>query len=517
MLQRRSSRHLILVFLSLVAIFLIISCGDQSTFEAKGEVARKQLELFWIIFGLGAFVFVVVGGALIYSAFRFRRRPGDGIPKQVHGHTKLEIAWTIAPAFVLIGIAIPTLIVLFDTDIKAAPTDVPKVEVEVFAHQWWFEFRYPELGVVTTSELHVPVGSRVDLALHSDDVIHSFWVPNLAGKVDIVPQHVNEMWFIADETGIYKGQCAEFCGTAHAQMRFRVIVETQAEFDQWVANYTSDSVTPTGEAAQGASLFAAKGCILCHSKDGADTAALRESQRNAFLAGDPVVPGPNLTNFATRNTMAAGIVSLTEGNIKRWLTDPDSLKPGNRMADLAAVYNDPNFALTADEISALTAYLLTLYPEPTTAQVTPTPIIDPTPTPTPGPGAEPTATPKPTSTPTPFSCPVDASIGDQAAGQIVFGVSSSPITCATCHSMDGPDGLGPSFGSRPAIPEPGISARAASRVDGMSAEDYICQSILDPSAFLVPGFFDGVMTQNFRETLNDQQLADVIAYLLTLE
>ena len=505
MLQRRFSRHLILLFLSLVAILLIVSCGDQSTFDAKGEIARRQLELFWIIFGLGTFVFVIVEGVLIYSAFRFRRRPGDGIPKQVHGHTKLEVAWTIAPAIILVGIAIPTLIVLFDTDIKAAPTDVPKIEVEVIAHQWWFEFRYPELGVATANELHVPVGARVDLALHSDDVIHSFWVPNLGGKLDIVPRNVNETWFIADETGIYKGQCAEFCGYAHALMRFRVVVETQAEFDQWVANYTSAPVTPSGEAAQGATLFLSKGCILCHSKDGAETAAFRESQRKAFFAGDPVVPGPNLTHFATRNTMAAGIVPLTEGNIKSWLTDPNILKPGNRMADRAAVYNDPSQALTTDEISALTAYLLTLYPATVTVQATPPPLVEPISTPEPG--VEATATPVQTATPAPVSTPEPGGAGDPGAGALVF-QTATPIACAVCHSLDGTVGLGPSF--------QGLASRAGERIPGLSAEEYIRQSIGDPIAFMVDDF-SPVMPVDFTETLTAQQINDVVAYLLTLQ
>lgn len=501
MLERRFPRHLIFVFLSFIAILLIVSCGDQSTFDAKGEVARKQLELFWIIFGLGAIVFVVVGGALIYSAFRFRRRSEDYIPSQVHGHTKLEVAWTIAPAIVLIGIAIPTLIVLFDISVEGAPDDVPRIEVDVTAHQWWFEFRYPEFGVATASELHVPVNTRVDLALHSDDVIHSFWLPNLAGKVDIVPSNVNEMWFIADETGIYKGQCAEFCGTAHAQMRFRVIVQTRAEFDQWIEDYSKPSVEPTGEAVQGAALFASKGCILCHKIDGPDDPAYQDSLRDIFLQGGAAVPGPNLTHFATRNTMAAGIVSLTESNIIRWLTNPDEVKPGNRMAERAAVYNDPAMALTPDDISALTAYLLTLYPVPAGAQATPTSTVEATPTATPGPGAEPTATAAPTSTPS------GGGAGDPGSGETVF-QTAIPIACSVCHSLDGTAGLGPSL--------QGVASRAGDRVSGLSAEEYIRQSILDPMAFIVEGF-SPVMPLDFSTQLTGQQINDVVAYLLTLE
>ncbi|MEE9247275.1 MAG: cytochrome c oxidase subunit II, partial [Dehalococcoidia bacterium] len=319
-LKGRSTRKFILPAFFLFALLLLASCGDQSTFEAKGVVARRQLELFWIIFGLAVLVFVVVEGALIYSAFRFRRRPGQGIPKQTHGHNKLEIAWTIAPALVLIGIAIPTLIVIFNTSasggvdftrrVVQAVTDpeteitlvdarrfkeeavlgeliaIPRIEVTVRAHQWWWEFRYTDFGVETANELRVPANTRIDLKLESDDVIHSFWIPNLMGKTDIIPRNVNETWFVADEPGIYKGQCAEFCGISHANMRFRVIVQTQSDFEKWKEDYLANKTAEaTGDAALGQTLFGSKGCTLCHSKDGPTNLEVRLSQREAFLRG----------------------------------------------------------------------------------------------------------------------------------------------------------------------------------------------------------------------------------------
>ncbi|MEE9199452.1 MAG: cytochrome c oxidase subunit II [Dehalococcoidia bacterium] len=498
MIKGRPSRRIILSALFLIAILLLVSCAPQSTFQPEGEVARKQLNLFWIMFGLGVFVFVVVEAVLIYSAFRYRRRPGQGIPSQVHGNTKLEVAWTIAPALVLIGIAVPTLIVIFDTSTGGGP-DLPREKVEVIAHQWWWEFRYPEYGVWTANELHVPVGKRIDLTLTSDDVIHSFWVPRLAGKTDVIPRTVNEAWFVADEPGNLSAQCAEFCGTAHAKMQFRVIVQTQTDFDKWLADYTKPPSQPTGEAVQGETLFASKGCLLCHTKDGPETPELRKQQREAFFRGDPVVPGPNLTQFATRTTMVAGTLPLTESNLKQWLRDPDDVKPGNRMAELATVYNEPTLALTEAEVSALAAYLLTLYPTPGVAP-TPTPIAQPTPTPTPGPGATPTPT-------TPTATPVVLPPGNADAGQQVF-QAASPIACSTCHSLDGTAGLGPSL--------QGIASQAGDRVSSLSAEGYIRESILNPTAFVVQGF-SPVMPTTFGTDLTPQQIADVIAFLLSLE
>ena len=503
MIKGGSSRRIILSALFFIAVLLLVSCGPQSTFEAQGEVAEKQLTLFWIIFGFGVFVFVVVEGALLYSAIRYRQRPGQGLPSQIHGNTKLEIAWTIAPAFVLVAIAIPTLIVIFDISSGGGP-DLPVVKVEVIAHQWWWEIRYPEHDVSTANEMHVPVGKRIDVTLRSDDVIHSFWVPRLRGKTDIIPRNVNEIWFVADEPGSFSGQCAEFCGVAHAKMRFRVIAETQADFDEWLEDYRKDSVQPTGVAAQGATLFASKGCILCHSKDGPESPELREQQRDAFFRGDPVVPGPNLTQFATRTTMAAGTLPLTESNLLQWLRNPDDLKPGNRMAELATVYNDPEQALTENEVEALAAFLLTLYPAPAAAQVTPTSIVPFTPTSTLEPGTvEPTSTPG-AITPT---IPTGVTPGDPVAGAVVFN-NASPIACSVCHSLDGTVGLGPT--------QQGIATRAATRVSGLSAEEYIRQSILDPNAFMVEGF-SPVMPTTFGTELTPQQIEDLIAFLLTLE
>ena len=428
------------------AILTLMACTPshpQSTFDAAGPVAEKQLDLFYLILWAAVGVFVVVGGALFYTVIRFRRKAGsEEMPVQTHGNAPLEIGWTIAPALVLLVIAVPTIIVIFDIaktpkaetldvtfrdapdeanlrsvlnelgyaratilsqgenqftirklslddreqeelrqtlEEKLAPIesfDLPDrpLEVNVTGHQWWWEFEYPGLNVVTANELHVPVDRPVKLNLRSDDVIHSFWIPKLAGKQDVIPRNVNPMRFTARKKDIdtetwpaeFFGQCAEFCGVAHAHMRFRVFVEeSQEAFDAWVAKYheLAERPPPTeGEAAEGYRVFASRGCLLCHTNTGPAPAAVRQSLQESFERGEQRFPAPNLTNFGTRTTLAAGMLENDPrgANLFKWLRDPDEVKPGNRMSELFFVYNDPDSRLTDQDISALTAYLLSL-------------------------------------------------------------------------------------------------------------------------------------------------------------
>jgi cytochrome c oxidase subunit 2 len=352
----------------ILALMACTPSHNQSTFDPVGPVAEKQLDLFMIIFLAAVVVFIVVGGALIYTVIRFRRKEGQtAIPTQTHGNTPLEIGWTIAPAIVLLVVAVPTIIYIFDIAKEPPPG---ALEVNVTGHQWWWEFEYPEQNVVTANELHIPVDVPVMLNLRSDDVIHSFWVPKLAGKRDVIPTHVNPLTFTASGSdidtlpAILFGQCAEFCGVAHAHMRFRVVVESQEDFDGWVANYheIASRPAPTGETeeAKGFTAFASRGCLLCHKTDGPASAEIRQSLKDAFERGELRFPAPNLTNFGTRTTMAAGMMDLNRENLIKWLHDPDDVKPGNRMAELANVYIDPDARLSDEEISALAAYLLSL-------------------------------------------------------------------------------------------------------------------------------------------------------------
>jgi len=348
----------VLPHIVLLLVFLAIaSCTPehpQSTFDSHGPVAARQMELFYVIFWAALMVFVAVAGVLIYTVIRFRRRPGQPDPKAVHGNTKLEIAWTVAPAIVLAIIAVPTVINQFY--ISAPPSDEDKLDVNVTAHQWWWEFEYPSLGVVTSNEIHVPQGKNVEFTLTSDDVLHSFWVPKLAGKIDIIPGKTTKMWFRADTLDsnpgtpgqdAFYGQCAEFCGVAHSWMRFRVFVDTQDEFDSWVTGQRAEATIPIGTLEkEGAKLFLSKGCVACHTVNG--------------LPGAVGVRGPDLTHFGSRSTIAAGVQPMSTENLRTWLKNPDDIKPGNIMALEAPVYVNPDLALKDSEITSLVSYLESL-------------------------------------------------------------------------------------------------------------------------------------------------------------
>ena len=333
--------------LALFGLLMMAGCTPShpmSTFDAQGPVAERQLTLFWVILWAATFVFVIVGGGLLYTVIRFRRRPGQGIPDQVHGSTKLEIGWTVVPAIALVVLAVPTVISEFYI---SNPPSGDRLEVNVTAHQWWWEIEYPDSGVVTANELHVPVGTTVVLDLTSADVLHSFWVPKLAGKKDIFPGKTTSLWFSADEVGEYFGQCAELCGEAHYLMRFRVIADTQEEFEAWKASQLADAPSPTTpEETEGARLFVNKGCIACHTVSG--------------VPGAVGTRGPDLTHLGSRITMAAGIMNMNTGNLREWLNDPNDVKPGNIMALEAPVYNGSAPALSVEEIEGLVAYLQSL-------------------------------------------------------------------------------------------------------------------------------------------------------------
>ena len=352
-------RHLIryagLALLVLAGLSLAGCYPDnpQSTFGTSGPVARSQLDLFYIIFWASVFVFVTVVGALLYALFRYRRRPGDGDPPQIHGHKQLEIVWTILPAVILAVVAVPTIFTIFDNANSPLPSEKGGMLVGVTARQWFWEFRYedpndPTGQVVTANELHIPVGEVVNLTLDSEDVLHSFWIPKIAGKVDMVPNRQNTIWIEADEEGVYLGQCAEFCGVSHALMRFRVIAEPRPQFDAWLLAQAAPAVIPVDPLAlDGKALFEGQAqCWACHTVAG--------SSRSRGTRG------PNLSHVASRQRIAADILENTQENLRRWLTDPERVKPGNRMAREASVFTDPEKRLSESQISALVAYLRTL-------------------------------------------------------------------------------------------------------------------------------------------------------------
>ena len=248
--SHRSRRWLTLCTLAL------LGCGGpfpQSTLAPMSGYARDIDGLFGTVFKFMLLVFVLVEALLLFTIIRHRHRAGAAEPRHTHGHTVLEIAWTIAPALILVFVAVPTIQTIFRTQ---APPPADALKVQVVAHQWWWEYRYPDLGIVTANELHVPVGRTVDLELTSADVIHSFWAPRLFGKRDVIPGHTNHIVFAADSTGDYLGQCVEFCGASHANMRLRVLVDGDSGFAAWARarpGTHSSSAARTRSAATAAS------------------------------------------------------------------------------------------------------------------------------------------------------------------------------------------------------------------------------------------------------------------------
>ncbi len=371
--RQSSLKNRTVIFGLLAALFLFaVGCtkDKQSTWEAFGPVAQRQLDLFNVTMWMMVIVFVLVEGVLLYAIIRYRKRPGQPKPIPVHGNNTLEIILTIIPTILVLGLGIWSVFTLFYVE-KPPSDSPPALHVNVTGHQWWFEFEYPDAGngkkIITANELRIPVDRPITLSLLSDDVIHSFWVPKLAGKIDMVPTHINKMWFQADSNKIDEelpvtlyGQCAELCGLAHALMRFRVIVMEPADFDSWVAAY-GPPPTNTAKAEEGKRLFATN-CSLCHTIDGPDDPAVSASRLKGFLTGGDItpVPAPNLTDLRTRQTLAAGLMDLSETNLRAWLHDPEEIKPANYMAERALLYRDGTVSLNDEEVDALIAYLMDL-------------------------------------------------------------------------------------------------------------------------------------------------------------
>jgi cytochrome c oxidase subunit II len=332
---RRNRR---LAALSASLFVFLAACAEnapQDTLEPQGPVARDIDRLINPVFIVAGVVFVLVEGLVLLAIFKFRAKPDSPEPEQIHGNTRLEVGWTLAPALILLAVAVPTIATIFDL---AKKPENP-VNITVIAHQFWWEYHYDDLGVVTANELRMPVGRPVELTLHSDDVIHSYWIPALTGKTDVVPGRSNHMSFSADAPGEYIGQCTEFCGASHANMRAKAIAMTPQDFDAWVAGQRAPSVKASagtnGEA--GSLLFAQKGCGGCHTVEGVSEGKI----------------GPNLSHFATRTTFAGSIFDNNDANLRRWLRDPQGEKPGNKMVI-------PGGPLKPDEITELITYLNTL-------------------------------------------------------------------------------------------------------------------------------------------------------------
>jgi cytochrome c oxidase subunit 2 len=359
---RRSQARMLLAALALLTL---AACAGpearQTTVIADGDHAARIYELLVPVFWMAIGVFVVVEGLLLFTVYRFRRR-SNAIPAQIHGNTQIEILWTIAPALIVLVIAVLTYRTQAATAQLTLNPSSPPLEITAIGHQWWFEFQYPGRGangepIVTASDMYIPVGQPVRITLQAKDVMHNFWVPRLAGKTYMIPGKNNLIAFTAEEPGIYRAVCAEFCGEAHALMRFRVIAVPQDEFDRWVAQKATPPAQPSaggaagaltigalsGDPVRGEAIFldARKACISCHVVDG--TAARG-------------VIGPNLSYYGSRLTIGAGILPYSPENLELWLREAYRIKPGNIMSRvITQEWIQTN--LTDQEIADLVAYL----------------------------------------------------------------------------------------------------------------------------------------------------------------
>ena len=319
-----------------------------SIFDTASPQAESIRSLSILVFAITGFIFVVIEGILIYALVSFRRRgvAAGAEPPQVYGSKPIEIAWTAAPALIVFVLALVSARTLWEVDVDppAPKAGDNALFVTVVGRQWWWEYRYThydgkELRFITANELHVPAGEgiarQVYLALESADVCHSFWVPRLAGKVDLIPGRTNHLWFHCAEPGLYLGQCAEYCGTQHAGMLLRVYVDPPEKFLQWLDHQEQPAVDDPslGEAKK---LFLAQSCVNCHR--------VRGSAAQGTYA-------PDLTHLMSRETLATGLFKNTPENLRKWVNDPQKLKAGCLM---------PAFGLSAREQDQVVRYLLSL-------------------------------------------------------------------------------------------------------------------------------------------------------------
>jgi cytochrome c oxidase subunit II len=312
-----------------------------NSFMPESTPAREIYYLALFALTVTGCIFVVVAGLLFYAVFKYRARKSDPEhePAQVYGSVQVELAWTVIPIIIVVVLFLTTARIIFA--IQNAPQPKDDLKVTVIGHQFWWEFRYPEYGIVTANELHVPLSTNQNpettyLTLLSADVDHSFWVPELAGKTDLIPNHPNEMWMDPQKAGIYYGQCAQFCGVEHAKMLIRVYVDTPAQFKAWVENQQMPAADGPNVAA-GRHIFLTEACVNCHT-----------------ISGTPAkgTYGPDLTHLMSRDTIAAGAAANTPANLRAWIKDPNTFKPGAHM---------PAMQLSDQQIDQVVAYLTTLH------------------------------------------------------------------------------------------------------------------------------------------------------------
>ena len=353
----------------IVVSLLLLASADPATqnvsiFDPVSPPAEAIRNLSVLVLAITGFIFVVVEGVLIYSVVRFRRRAAPELapvpanepdarareaePPQVYGSKPIEIAWTAAPALVIFILVLVSARTLWEVNVPPPLSRAGdrSLFVTVVGHQWWWEYTCDyyngrRLGFTTANELHIPASAKgmvrpVYLTLKSADVAHSFWVPRLAGKTDVIPGRVNSMWFQTERTGLYLGQCAEYCGTQHANMLIRVFVDSPSQFERWLEDQ-QQRATEDPALKSGRSAFLAQSCVNCHRVHG--TAA-----QGTYA--------PDLTHLMSRKTLASGMIENTAENLRRWVADPQQVKPGCLM---------PAFGLSGREREEIVRYLLTLH------------------------------------------------------------------------------------------------------------------------------------------------------------
>jgi cytochrome c oxidase subunit 2 len=342
--QMVATRRLIRFGSSTTGLLLASTLSAQSripsTLAPESTPAHQIFNLSIFVVAITGGIFLVVGGLLATALFRFRARKTDptGEPAQIYGSTQIELAWTVIPLLIVVVLFLTTARIIFA--IQDAPKPRTALDVTVIGHQFWWEFRYPKYGVVSANELHIPVSSAAVpeatfLKLTSADVNHSFWIPQLAGKTDLIANHVNSMWMDPQKPGLYLGQCAQFCGAQHALMLLRVYVDTPEQFSAWIKNQQQPAQEDPAVGA-GRRVFETQVCINCHTISG--------------TAGTGRF-GPDLTHLMSRDTLASGAIDNTPANLRQWIKSPDTFKRGALM---------PAMQLNDDQLDEITAYLETL-------------------------------------------------------------------------------------------------------------------------------------------------------------
>ena len=349
MVARLDQRLSVVRQLSLIAAVTVSACGNAiaqgprstpSIFAPSSTPAQSILSLSFFVLAITGGIFLTVGGILTYVIFRYRQHGKDDTvePPQIYGSTQVEIAWTVIPVLIVVVLFLTTARMIFAIQDASRPKSA--VGVTVIGHQYWWEFNYPDLGIHAVNELHVPLSSKHDpkptyLKLLSADVMHSFWVPQLGGKTDLIPNHENAMWIDPLEPGMYVGQCAQFCGVEHARMLLRVYVQSPEDFATWAKNQKLPAVQDERVAA-GRRVYETQACVNCHTIRG---------------TGSTGRFGPDLTHLMSRDTIAAGAALNTPQNLRGWIENPDKFKQGSLM---------PAMHLTDQQLDQITAYLGTL-------------------------------------------------------------------------------------------------------------------------------------------------------------